>query len=315
MSIADGNYDQAISDLQTGYVLGHYIGEGPTLIHCLVGVAIGRLMNEQVEFLVSQPESPNLYWALADLPDPYVNTRRAFRFEWSILYLSYPQLQDLTRRKLSPPECEELIVEFFKAKQVISGDEDAKPDWQERLQLAAMAAAIYPKAKPYVIERYGISPEEADDWPVQQISLIYSLDRFAHWRDNMFKWFAIPYWQARKGTAQAERDLEKIHGDIHEGGPFTALLPSLARAQFLFGTLPRQTGALRCIEAIRMQAAKDGRWPGSVDEITVVPLPIDPITGEPYRINFEDDTITIDMPAPEPNRPRDGTRYEITLGN
>ncbi len=39
LEMAEHRYNEAISTVQTGYTLARHVGEGPTLIHLLVGVA------------------------------------------------------------------------------------------------------------------------------------------------------------------------------------------------------------------------------------------------------------------------------------
>src|SRR3546814_11331112 len=46
----------------------------------------------------------------------------------------------------------------------------------------------------------------------------------------------------------------------------------------------RAIAELRCIEALRMYAASHGRWPKTLGEIKDVPVPNDPVTGEPFEI-------------------------------
>src|SRR5258708_6082387 len=75
--LADDNIDQAVYTLQTGFSLGRDIGQAPTLINSLVGAAISHVMIGQVEELLKHSKCPNLYWALAYLPNPFIDFRKA----------------------------------------------------------------------------------------------------------------------------------------------------------------------------------------------------------------------------------------------
>ena len=56
---------------------------------------------------------------------------------------------------------------------------------------------------------------------------------------------------------------------------------------------------LQCIEAIRLyMASHDGRLPGSLDEITEVPIPLNPMTGKPFPYRLEGDKAILDSFAP-----------------
>jgi hypothetical protein len=56
---------------------------------------------------------------------------------------------------------------------------------------------------------------------------------------------------------------------------------------------------LQTIEALRMHAAANaGKLPGSMSEITLVPIPINPITGQTIIYYVEDETAVLEFPSP-----------------
>jgi hypothetical protein len=61
--------------------MGRHVGGGPSLMHALVGAACATLVLEQVETWIQQPGSPNLYWALTNLPRPFVDFGKAMEAE------------------------------------------------------------------------------------------------------------------------------------------------------------------------------------------------------------------------------------------
>ncbi len=79
--IAEGKQDEAIGTMQTGLTMGSHIGQGPTLIHGLVGVAISALMLKQVEEFVQLPDAPSLYGALKALPKPFIDLNKLIELE------------------------------------------------------------------------------------------------------------------------------------------------------------------------------------------------------------------------------------------
>ena len=149
--------------------------------------------------------------------------------------------------------------------------------------------------------------------PVQQAMILYSLEMYVHVRDEMFKWFHVPYWHAREGLLRARQELIDARKK-YRANPFLALLPSLTRAYFLTTKLDQRIAALRVIEAVRMYAAGHaGKLPASLSEITEVPVPIDPVSGKPFKYEVDADTITLEGQLPEGESPRDGLRYEVTF--
>ena len=66
---------------------------------------------------------------------------------------------------------------------------------------------------------------------------------------------------------------------------------------------------------LRLYAAAHGKLPGKLADITEVPIPIDPFTGQPldYRLDGDQATLTVPPPAGEPAFESNSRRFEITL--
>ncbi|MFO0801026.1 MAG: hypothetical protein U0804_26465 [Gemmataceae bacterium] len=75
--LAKDDFDAATRDLRSGFRLSRAVGEGSTTVQLLIGVAIGSITVGQADLYVGRPGSPNLYWALADLPRPLIDPRPA----------------------------------------------------------------------------------------------------------------------------------------------------------------------------------------------------------------------------------------------
>jgi tetratricopeptide (TPR) repeat protein len=95
--MAQARYDQAAGAIRTGLVAAKQIGEGPTLIQGLVGVAIGALTLRQVEEFVQGAVAPNIHEALRQLPKPLVDLNKAVAIEMANLK-SDPKLNVVTRQ-------------------------------------------------------------------------------------------------------------------------------------------------------------------------------------------------------------------------
>ena len=84
MAIADRQYDEAIDLLRMNYRLGENVAQSPLLVCSLIGLAICGTANVELAELVAAPDSPNLYWAIAELPRPLVDMRTVLRLELSM---------------------------------------------------------------------------------------------------------------------------------------------------------------------------------------------------------------------------------------
>jgi len=95
---------------------------------------------------------------------------------------------------------------------------------------------------------------------------------------------------------------------------FCTLLPALYRIAFLQARLDRNIALLRTVEAIRMFAAEhSGQLPGSLTEITSVPIPADPVTGKDFIFRrIDSQNARLEAPVAPDERKRRPV-YELTI--
>lgn len=314
LAIADGDVEQAVEGIQTGFALARHVADGPTLINALVGIGAGALMCQRVEELLQLPDAPNLYWALADLPRPLIDLRHALEYERSMLHLTFPLLGSIDRRTLTPDEWRALLEELARLPELATvAGPDAPDKWQSRATMALLGVKAYPNARRHFLAR-GLSPDEIDAMPVSQMLCSYWIREYRTWSDELFKWHNLPFWRAHDGLRAAEQRLEKAAGNEIEFPPILILLPSLSRAMFLSAALDRRIDMLCCVEALRAHAAaNDGNLPASLGELTVMPIPRDPTTGTSFVYDADGGTFILESPAPSGYRARDARRYRVTL--
>jgi hypothetical protein len=81
LDISRGQYEGALTAMQTAFGMARHFGQAPTIIQGLVGAAVGALMCREIEQFVQGKDAPNLYAALADLPEPLVDIEKAIEKE------------------------------------------------------------------------------------------------------------------------------------------------------------------------------------------------------------------------------------------
>ncbi len=310
LHVAEGQFDEAVHTLQTGYALGRHVGQGPTIINGLVGIAIVGIMSKQVETFVQQPGAPNLYWALTNLPDPLIDMRPGFEAEWAMIYLSFPELRDLDAKQYSPDRWRELVHKVVK---LLPGFGGGMPESSHELLATGLAVMGYPRAKQGLIER-GYSPDEVEAMPTPKVVLMDTMQTYEELRDDLFKWFATPPWVARRGFEEAKQKLRDARR--REVIPIASVFLPAIQAAHLAGARGRRTIAvLRVIEAVRLYgAAHDGNLPQKLSEITRVPIPIDPVTGQPFGYRKTGNTALLEaFPPPGRSAEHYGLRYEISF--
>jgi hypothetical protein len=308
VQIADGHFDDAVYTLQTGYAMARHVGQAPTLVNALVGITISGMMCKQVEQFVLQPGAPNLYWALTHLPEPLVDMRQGFEGEWSMLYLSYPELRDVEKKDLSPDEWRRMYESLGDRARRWAYDSQKASPWTP-LAAAGLAVGIYPQAKERMIAQ-GYTPAEVEAMPVPKVLLLDTVLVYNEFRDEMLKWSAVPWPEAQKGLAAADRHLKAVES---QGAILLVrrdLLPAVEPAYRAQQRHERTIAALRVVEAIRLNGASHaGRLPDTLDAVTEVPIPIDPITGKPFVYQRTGDRATLESPGGVYM----GMRYEITF--
>ena len=73
LQIAEGQYSEAISTLRTGLTMSKHVGEAPTVMQGMVGVAMASLLLRSVDDMAQTEGAPNLYRALHALPRPLID--------------------------------------------------------------------------------------------------------------------------------------------------------------------------------------------------------------------------------------------------
>ncbi|HUU20789.1 MAG TPA: hypothetical protein VMW72_26825 [Sedimentisphaerales bacterium] len=107
--ITQGQFDKAIGTAQTGFAMAKHIGEGPTLIHGMIGVGMGSIICRQLEQFVQGPNAPNLYRALRGLPRPFIDLTERSEFEDRDIRESTHLLMNRLDRHVAALQCVEAL--------------------------------------------------------------------------------------------------------------------------------------------------------------------------------------------------------------
>ncbi len=91
------------------------------------------------------------------------------------------------------------------------------------------------------------------------------------------------------------------------------LKPAHDRVRMIMNRLERQIAALQCIEALRLHADDQGKFPGSLSEIKDVKIPDDPVTGKPFVYSGIGSEALLQGPAPKGGKPKEAIDYKFIL--
>lgn len=312
LELADGRFDQAQHSLQTGFALARHLGECPVLVISLVGTAMAQSHLNVVEDWIRAPGSPNLYWALTNLPQPFLDFHQAMELEVrAMILVQIPRLRDLEKAHLSSPELLELRDQTARAMHQMAGSDSV--DWQAAAAVAGWTLRYYAEAKRDLIAS-GMPAAEIESMPTLQVVLIHGYRRFRTLQDDAVKCFRLPYWEAQPRLLALEKDL-RASGQRSSLLPFQDYLPNPAGLRAAMARTERRIAILRCVEAIRAHAAAhDGKLPAKLTDIREVPIPTDPMTGKSFDYQLEGDLAVLRaLPLPGDPPVANSLRYELTL--
>lgn len=313
----EGRIDDAVYTLQTGFSLSRDIANAPTLIQSLVGLAIAGIQVGQVEQLMQSPKSPNLYWALTNLPQPFISLRKSFEGERIMMDNLFPGMMDALAKGHSKPLSPEEAKAFEgKLVPIIAQEGKFNPE-DVKKQLDEAVSKQHAEAKKYLTAR-GWPAKEVDALPAGHAVLLYQLGEYVRLYDEMAKCQGLPYWEMRESLNRAEKLIKEYVAKQQTVGGSLAqlLLPSMQKVAMAQARVDRRIAALRCVEAVRLYAAAhDGKPPAKLEDIKTVPIPLDPYTGKAFSYKAEKNSAIIEGPAPEGEAAsiNNRIRFEVTL--
>jgi hypothetical protein len=307
--LAEGNLERARHGILVGLAVTRHYGRTPFLITQLVCAATDSILFERVAELVSQPDSPNLYWALTQLPRPLIDVRPSVELESRFLQKTVPGLDDLsqvqteaewTRRALA-------IIHFLRG-----AENAANP------QPGGNAAAFEQVVK--------VARDELPAWTqggAKRVAAMSDAEAAVRWLVDVHEELSgevIALTSLDPPIAMPRlKVLEKRMLDFQTalGTPKSFLVVASMNSYVAPYRIERQIDALRTIEAIRNYAAAHGsRLPESLEKITEVPLPNDPFTGKPFHYEVKDGVGTIwaeGIPVTGPDRETACIKYHIKI--
>ena len=322
MLIADGDYVGAARSFETGFAFSQHVAlDGPFVIGGLVGLAIANTQADRIPEWIEQPNSPNLYWALAALPRPLISLRPQLEFEQRLLQLQFPDLADLDRPR--PATEWDAALKRFRTEtrridslinSEISGVKPADrqpppPDPEEPAEKSPELAA----ARQYIAERTGKSMSDVAAMPASQILLLHIAGKYADLHDDVFKLTYLPFSQAHPLFPKAVQRVRSAPGGESVRLPKLSV-PPIPKVMTSQNRLERKFALLRTIEALRLHAAANGgQLPDSLDQVTAVPVPLDPGTGKPFEYRRDGATATFVSRLPGEPLETTGLRYRLTM--
>ncbi len=310
LATIESRHEDALDYIRMNYQLGQDISKQRFLVCALVGMAEVGIANKSVIELIGSPDSPNMYWALSELPRPVIEMREAMNLEMSLGLRMFPVLLDVEEKNHTPEEWSRLFTETIQSLdsslEILGSSRLPEHETLAQLGATGLSLLAYPGAKQRLIAS-GKSPAEVKAMAVAQVLLIDTAREFQKTADDFEKWTFVPYRDMRSPDLRSAK--------ITDGyGKLLAqlLLPAVTAARTAQMRMQWQIDALRTIEALRMHVAEVGSFPESLDQIYVVPVPKNPLTGQQYLYRLEDETAVLELPFSD-GMPGAAWRFELKL--
>jgi hypothetical protein len=131
--------------------------------------------------------------------------------------------------------------------------------------------------------------------------------------NEWFKGAYLPFIQARQVLAEVETCAKSPQEQTARVFS-TSLLTAVDRMLVSQYRIERKIAALRIIEALRLYAAShDGHLPNRLDQVKIVPIPLDPGTDQAFEYHLDGQTATLTSRIPGETLATSGLRYRVTV--
>jgi hypothetical protein len=319
LELAEGRPDKALITLRSGFALARNIGDGDTLGNFLVGAAIAAIMEKQLDTFIAQPNAPNLYYALTDLPAPLFSLRKGFEGERvSIEFGTFPGLRDIVTNLDAGNLSEKDLTMCVKLLSGLSKGDEVLPEAVGRVWMGWNIGQRHELAKQALIEA-GRPRDKVEAMPHIQVALLHAFLEYDAALDNLILYQDRPYWELGDHAAKVNRPYLEERG---KNPPAAAsplvplLLPAVKKVTFAKARNDRKLALLRTIEALRFYAAThDSKLPPSLAAIKEVPIPLDPVTGKSFEYQLVGEVAKLTAPPPAKEAPNAATMvvYELAI--
>ena len=306
--IAHGHIDEAREGILVGLANSRHYGRSPFVITQLVCVAIDSMILDRLEELLSQPECPNMYWALTVLPRPLIDISPSVEMQERFLEMTVEGLNNLDRLETEDQwsQLVRRVLRMFLVRQA-NGQfpELADVELRQILQRLAERARAEAKFEDFADRVAAMSNAEA--------GLRWFLD---HQREQLQELTALTSFDPKVAIPRLEALHQRSESFRSEFG-ISGLLGNDFPLQGYLGVnkIQRRIDALRVVEAIRNYAATHaGELPATPDNIVETPIPDDPLTGKPFRYEVVEGAAELSAPGIEVEDKEIGAiRYRIEL--
>jgi hypothetical protein len=293
--IRNGQFDGAVDSLQSVYELGFKVDEGEELLSGLQSYGILDIAGSTTAELMKQPNSPNLYWALASFPHPIISLQHSFSTETTFLQASFHELAVDHLQELSGDDWRGI----YRRVAAVNALPGPAPKIDEQT-LAEQVTRTLPQAQDYYERTYNLTSEHVKRLDAFKVVATYWYAQERMQADMQYDMAALPYPILLEKAAELDRHITQMISDQPANIFLNILWTKLEQTATTWARLDRKLAGLTDVEAIRSYAAaNDGKLPNQLASIKDTPVLDNPATGKPFNYTVQNETATLSDPEPE----------------
>jgi hypothetical protein len=295
-----GKTDEAVKTLRLGYEMSDKVGQEGILISGLVALHIGTEMDDALIRVMNQPQAPNLFWALSELPHRRDLFHKAMEGERHWWVTSYPNLvksragenfaiMAKAGESLTGEQWRAMLNYVWKLVDAADAGKEKKPRPDP---VNDAGPGTLEKAREHYAQTHKVPPSDA-----AKADPMVVVGEFYFWQyqiafDNTYKLRGLPYPELLAETAKATATARQLREE-QPANPFLTDI-DFGKIVWSFARADRELAALSAVEAIRAYAAAHGnRLPPKLEDVTDTPVPENPASGKPFEYRVEKDTAIL----------------------
>ena len=302
--LKDRDFNTAFVWIRLGYRFSEYLGNGDSIVQKLVAISRCQALNEVVREAIYSPGCPNLYWALATLPEPIVSVRRAIDIECLGIEYSFPVLFKAESTELGREQWQELWNNTFAILERMATENQNLAKQLKQAFKISMEADMSLVRKALLSNGY--SPERIASMSSEQLVALNSLCEVRTRSAATAKATFLPPPYRAGELLKAKIEHEKYMAE-NPNSIFAIFQLVNTAAEQVSRYETRQICHVRqlmTLEAIRMHVAEHAAPPASLNDLLPAPALPNPFDGRPflYGIVEEEKAWQIHLSCePQPN--------------
>ncbi len=310
--IAQKRYDDALNTALSGIMLSRNLSKN-SVISSLIGYAVFSIIHKQLEEIITQPDSPNLYWAFSEIPKFTGSLRFSADLEKLFLLYAVPSFKNINKKVFTRSEAKQLETEYLNLYKLNQGSILSNDTIRTKLTLWILK--VYPDSVK-TLEKYGYQKKTINQMQTVQAVILSEYLFATEMQDRVSSSLILNPKKALNRLKQTSRLMNK-NWNQHSYSKFD--LSNFMGETFYYVyyaalNQDRKIAEFRTIELLRDYLSKHNKFPTSFDQLDSNLLPFDPATGKPFLYKSDGVKATLKIEQVIPNSHQSYNRvYELSI--